>query len=141
MRYLALAALVFAIVPAAKAGVTTAGDLQGYCKKWAVADARGAFETDNSIMPTSEELFPSGICMGFVSGWMQGVSGLQWEGKVIKFDPEVTVGQIARIFLKYMADHPEYEHKTADFGLVQGCRSAGVIHLVSPEATPSRMIQ
>ena len=121
-RYVALLFLALAAtVPTfAQQPVGSAGWLNTRCIE------SEAIVTDQTAMDVGE-------CDGFMIGWSQGVVGLSIldNGKPfqILLADGVTVGQMERVFISYMAKHPELENKTGDSAL--NCALADVGLLVT----------
>lgn len=79
----------------------TAGRLRDYCE-------------DNPSVSS----FYQGACDGFMLGWLQSWprgARVQETGRLVTVDVEegVTVGQVQRVFLAYIKQHPELESKRA----------------------------
>ncbi len=106
------------VTGSAKAGMMTAGELAEHCK-WSTAYDNTEGSKQDAI--ATEHGFEIGICIGFVAGWQEGT-----EGAVIKidnvfhlmnFESGTKVGQLVRVFIVYIKQHPEFENKLADFAL------------------------
>jgi hypothetical protein len=118
-----IAMLLFGLalsVPAfAQQPISSAGWLNTNCKA-----AQNPPITDATAMD-------AGMCDGFMIGWRDGVIGLlvMDKGKPVQIlmADGVTIGQMERVFITYMAAHPELENKTADFVLSQSLSNAGLV--------------
>ena len=110
---LAIAVLVFPI----QASAVTAGELKEYC-------------SGNLDDPTPLH----SICVGYIAGWIDGSNGMgtRIKGKVIMvvFEDNTTPGQITRVFLRYMQEHPEYENKTAKSALIGAVIEAKLVKFI-----------
>ena len=49
----------------------------------------------------------SGYCLGYINGVAEA---LNQEGKLVCFPPGVNGGQVQKIAVKYLEDHPEHHH-------------------------------
>ena len=109
----------------------TAADLADNCRA-AVA------EYSNAKGWNSDSAFKSGACTGFLEGF-QNLDGAEISVKdsvfTVGFVNGVTLGQIARVFVKYIADHPELEHKLAGVTLFDAMFEAKLIMLVPKTST------
>ena len=67
--------------------------------------------------------------------------GIMVDGKhyVVTFDDGVTSGQAYRVFLKYIAAHPEYENKTGDYVLTQAMLDSKLMRLAPELNTQTNM--
>ena len=116
LLFLALAATVptFAQQP-----IGSAGWLNTRC-----IESQAAIVTDQTAMDV-------GLCDGFMIGWRDGVVGLYVldNGKPfqILLADGVTVGQMERVFISYMAKHPELENKTGDSALTRALVEVGLV--------------
>ena len=124
-RYVAL--LFFALaatVPAfAQQPIGSAGWLNTRC-----IEAQAVHITDQTANQTAMHV---GQCDGFMIGWRDGVVGLYVldNGKPfqILLADGVTVGQMERVFISYMAKHPELENKTGDSALTRALIDVGLL--------------
>ena len=71
-------------------------------------------ETKKIIPVTSEY----GQCIGYINGWFDSIEGAYVpndDGSLSQYrlSNDVTVGQIMRLYVKYVNDHPEIEQKTS----------------------------
>jgi hypothetical protein len=68
------------------------------------------------------------FCLGYLSGWENAYVGSAYpmgsEGNrmVFRLQDGVTLGQIQRVFIKYVADHPEVENQPASHVLPSAAR-------------------
>lgn len=72
--------------------------------------------------PTGAELFSSGICIGYMKGYRDGVDGqnvFDVGGLVYCIPPEATNGQLAEIFAKWASSNPEQVHHSAAIGFAR----------------------
>jgi hypothetical protein len=80
---------------------------------------------------TDQTAMDVGECDGFMIGWRTGVVGLSIldNGKPfqILLTDGVTVGQMERVFISYMAKHPELENKTGDLALTRALIDVGLL--------------
>jgi hypothetical protein len=94
-----------------KATPLTGGKLLIDCKVLGVANAPNAPE------PSAIESFDGGMCLGYMLGYMEGVNDMMVViDKVlvtVVFREGVTPGQMARVYVIYMAKHPEEETNSA----------------------------
>ena len=120
-RYVALLFLALAAtVPAfAQQPIGSAGWLNTRC-----IESQAAIVTDQTAMDV-------GLCDGFMIGWRDGVVGLLIldNGKPfqILLTDGVTVGQMERVFISYMAKHPELENQTGDLALTRALVEVGLV--------------
>jgi hypothetical protein len=98
---------------------TKAGDLNAYCMSNDPGDIK--------------------FCTGYITGWMDQIQipHSMPNGDVVHnyFADGVTPEQTSRIFIKYIADHPECENKAAYVCLV-GASLAAKILLIEPFTKP-----
>jgi hypothetical protein len=109
---LILGALSLLLVAPSKTGATTAGELSAKCS--------------NETAPAYE------ICVGFIMGWSEELGYIDEpinNGKLVHFyfEDGVTIGQIMRVFLKYVKDHPEKENQPAIVILFNACSEAKIL--------------
>jgi hypothetical protein len=95
------------------------GELRDYCK-----------ERDPSA--SASEGLKEGMCLGYMTGWLQGVNGLSWADSShkphrISFAEGVTVGQMSRVFYAYVAKHPETENLQASLTLIDAMTDANLL--------------
>ena len=123
MKYLIGILFLFSFIPSAKAGAMTAGQLNTECKAAAIWSAPNS-------SPDEKGAVSSGLCTGFMIGFLQTAPGLctydseTGKTQVIMMADDVTPGQIERVFLKYMSEHPEDENKPAYVGVVHALANA-----------------
>jgi len=115
-----LAVLIVTIVALSfpiQVSAITAGELKQYC-------------TNNGKGATLE----NALCFGYIQGWMDGTVGMSIpignKMSTVFFEDNVTVGQIVDVYLKYMNNHPEYENKTAHFGLIYAITNAKLVKFI-----------
>ena len=86
---------------------------------------------EDQAIATDQTAIDVGQCEGFMIGWRDGVVGLYVldNGKPfqILLTDGVTVGQMERVFISYMAKHPELENKTGDFALTRALVDVGLL--------------
>jgi hypothetical protein len=120
----ALLALLAIPAVAQTAIVTSAGELDGWCK---------VFNRD--VMPSdSIQAFNGGLCEGFISGWLQGAANITWGDdkggvNVITIADGVFVGQLAKAFVSYMDKHSKLENKPADYALAKAIQESDLVPL------------
>ena len=73
-------------------------------------------EYEKAESDPSRDQYKAGVCYGYMQGW--GYSKALEEG--------ATGHQLARVFLKYMADHPEQENKKVGAVFTQAMVEAGL---------------
>jgi hypothetical protein len=116
LLFLALAAIVPAF---AEQSIGSAGWLNTNCQQ------------AQTTIRDANDAFSAGICDGFMKGWEDGVIGLLTldHGKPVQIvvADGVTVGQMERVFISYMAGHPEVENETADTVLFHALLKAGLM--------------
>src|SRR6266446_817409 len=82
----------------------TAGELLKDCQ----ADA-------TTLTSTLDDHYSRGLCDGYILGWMDAsadsVIVTDHGPATVVFDDSVTVGELKRVFIKYMRQHPEFEHE------------------------------
>jgi hypothetical protein len=127
-----IAALLFAIPVKA---APTAAQLSATCLDF------DAYQKElNANKPTSASI-TGGVCLGYVSGWADGILGMQMtiKGKVVQvqFADDVSAGQIIHVFIKYVKDHPEIENKPAYAVLAMSMIDAKIMGL-SPVAAEAQ---
>jgi hypothetical protein len=110
-----VALCLFVIVVPSKAAPMTAGRLSRGC-----SNGEGGFE--------------SGLCVGFIMAWSEQLSITPIpanNGKTIHFyfEDNVNVGQVMRVFQKYVKEHPEEENKPALNVLLDACVEAKIINV------------
>jgi PEGA domain-containing protein/Ssp1 endopeptidase immunity protein Rap1a len=79
-------------------------------------------------------------CRGYMSGWYRGVQDtLTYNDKgvlsTVTFEEGVAGAQIAKVFVIYMANHPEEENKPSHVALMHAMLDDGLVSL--PAATPA----
>jgi hypothetical protein len=140
MKYLALIILLTVIslsVPQ-MAGAqqserySTAGSLESSCK---VANSENSAERGTYF---------GGVCDGYIYGFLSVIwsgidttTGPNGEVYTWKIEDNVTVGQIQKVFLKYIAAHPEEENKIASGVLIDALVDSKLISttLTKPKST------
>ncbi len=104
-KALAMAILVFALAtlpgPSHANDGNSGNDFLPWCKQW----------LDPGTTDT-EDVFGAAVCSGFVLAARDLVSTLQSK---ICIPVDVTNGQMARVFVKYMEEHPQDLHMRASF--------------------------
>ena len=122
-----IAVLLLALCIPAFAAVPNAGDLVK-CKELAK-------DKDDS----SKDEAKAGWCYGFINGW-QAVGGAPYveNGKLYKLriSRDISYGQAARVFVKYVKDHPELENKKTYVVFTWAMIDAGLVRLADWEPTP-----
>src|SRR5271155_2742630 len=82
-------------------------------------------------------------CRGYMSGWYRGVQDtLTYNDKgvlsTVTFEEGVAGPQIAKVFVVYIANHPEEENKPSHVALMHAMLDAGLVTLASqPAAVPA----
>lgn len=100
--------------------VSKAGTLRDMCVS-AQRYIAGSEVTDiydpetKKIIPVTSEY---GQCIGYINGWVDVIEGAYVpndDGSLSQYrlSNDVTVGQIMRLYVKYVNDHPEVEQKTS----------------------------
>lgn len=72
--------------------------------------------------PTDAELFSSGMCIGYMKGYRDGVDGqnvFDVGGLVYCIPPEATNGQLAEVYAKWAGANPEKIHHSAAVGFAR----------------------
>jgi hypothetical protein len=114
MRWFILLGFI-AVLPTVTHANVTAGQLNDYCK-----------DTEGRVN--------QGMCLGYISGWADQYSSfpLHEPGKVVRpeFKDGVTTGQLMRVFLKYIKEHPEEENHDANWVLIDACAAAKLVDIV-----------
>lgn len=114
-----LASLLICGTPAS--ATFTAGELQAACPT--------SFEKSHTMT------VQNAVCIGYVSGWLDGINGsmVRTEKEEIvgfRLAQSVTTKQVIRVFLKYVADHPETENKEAEEILILALVEARLVRFV-----------
>lgn len=119
----AASALVIALILVSSAHGSssfTAGELAKDCKR------------DISLTSTLDDDYSQGLCTGYVLGWMDTTtdSDIVTEGGPARvvFEDGVNVGQLKRVFIKYMDQHPEFENQPASVALTKSAQDAHLAH-------------
>lgn len=117
MRWFVLLGFI-AVLPTMAQGNVSAGKLIDNCKH-------------------AEAGFEQGICYGYISGWADQFTSVATplKGKLVHplFKEAVTTGQLMRVFVKYVKDHPEKENHDANSVLTDACTEAQLFDLVTVE--------
>lgn len=115
MKYLIA---VFVLVSVMRAqGQDTAGDLAAGCRV-SIAIVEGV------VIHKLTDAMDAGVCAGFIEGWREGVTTvIQWSPEDhspyrLEIEEGVSVGQISRVLVKYVSQHPEKENEPPSLGLV-----------------------
>ena len=102
----------------------TAGELMKDCK----ADT-------TKLTSTLDDHYSRGVCAGYILGWMDASTDsviLTKDGPAtVAFEDGVDVGQIKRVFMKYIDEHPEVEHEPASRTLPKIMQEAHLAHAVA----------
>jgi hypothetical protein len=77
-----------------------------------------AFESGSSLLSECEEPVMEFVCIGYVTAVFDTSKGKTWEGYRYCTPPNVTPGQLQKIVIKHLNEHPEKLHKSAS-SLVQ----------------------
>ena len=108
MKPLLLAIAVLALSSAAKANLTS-GELKTNCEE--AAKIHGDQSGNGTL---------GGICLGFMEGYTATINSgvndyILADGSVfaITLQDGITVGQMVRVYLKWITNHPEQENKAA----------------------------
>jgi hypothetical protein len=130
----AVLALALGALGATPTRELSAGGLQSYCRytqmpTFTVPAGTSKKEVPNMLMRYGHE---SGACDGFMIGWGQALSAAtvrNGKGKPLPFGlvEGVTIGQMERVFVAYMAKHPEKENELASLGVFDAMLDAGLI--------------
>lgn len=116
----------------AKDGPGSAGKLEAACKAWTIWDAAG--RPPQKVL--SQDAVKIGLdqnrCIGYMAGWYAGVEGaLAPDDKgvmgVATFADGVTVEQMMKVFVLYMAAHPDEENKLAHVAVSNAMFDAGLL--------------
>jgi hypothetical protein len=72
---------------------------------------------------TEKDSASVGVCAGYVAGFLDTLDGLdlhfpKGDNMEVVFADDITVGQLLRVFVKYVNEHPEVENKSANVVLV-----------------------
>jgi hypothetical protein len=114
-RWFVLLGFIAALPNVAKANLS-AGQVKEYCKH-------------------SEMGFERGTCYGYISGWADQFTSVATplKGKLVhtQFKEAVTTGQLVRVFVKFVKDHPEKEHLDANTVLTDACNEAQLFELAT----------
>ena len=122
MKLLVAVIASFLSVPLSLAGTGfSAGELVKDCKK-----------DTTTLASTPDDHYSTGLCVGYVLGWMDATTDSdivteQGPARVI-FEEGVNVGQIKRVFIKYMDLHPEFEHEPASSTLTKAVQEEHLAH-------------
>ena len=90
----------------------------------------------------SEKIADEMFCLGYVSGWEATYAaaaypiGLEGERIVFRFQDGVTYGQIKRMFIKYVEEHPETENQSAAQVLIQAPRPVVEYMVLDKDSKP-----
>ena len=109
----------------------TSGDMETDCKLAVSAD------------PAERASYLGGVCDGYTAGFLSsvwfGFDTVVVEGKAYtwKVEDHVTVGQVEKVFVKYMSEHPELDNKQVSVGFTDALIDAKLISVaeVKPTAT------
>jgi len=108
MKSLLLAIAVLTLSSAAKANLTS-GELKTNCEE--AAKIHGDQSGNGTL---------GGICLGFMEGYTATINSgvndyILADGSVfaITLQDGITVGQMVRVYLKWITSHPEQENKSA----------------------------
>ena len=93
----------------------------------------GVFKTGGMLLEEceSEDAIDKAICIGFVTGvadTFNSVMGLELMPKTFCIPEQVTVGQLYKVVVKHLNEHPEDLHYRADNG----------VYMASIEAFPCK---
>jgi hypothetical protein len=115
MRSLFLLGII-AVLPSVAQANISAGKLNDSCKH-------------------AEAGFEQGVCYGYISGWADQFTSVATplKGKLIhtQLKEAVTTGQLVRVFVKFVKDHPEKEHLDANTVLIDACNEAQLFELAT----------
>jgi hypothetical protein len=90
----------------------------------------------NASSPDFTNADPANMwCRGYMSGWYRGTQDmLTYNDKgflsAVTFEEGVGGAQIAKVFIMYMANHPEEENKPSHVALMHAMLDAGLVALV-----------
>src|SRR5688572_27192658 len=60
----------------------------------------------------------SGICIGYINGYLDGIAAGPLANRVFCIPSEVTMGQLARVIVKFLSDHPNALHLERQVGIM-----------------------
>ena len=104
-----------------------------------VTYSAGQLLQDCKVVPdtntTLVDAYGTRHCQGFVRGWLEGAQGMETtldNGKVftVQFPDDLTIGQTVRVFVLYMAKHPEMENKSPAEALCPALTDVGLLTFV-----------
>jgi Rap1a immunity proteins len=135
-----MAMVLFSVGTRGATDFTNAKEMHDYCKLFDRYD-----QSDQTAALSSLDSMNIGQCLGFMSGWLQGVNGLVTvmddKSYVVSFADGVTVGQMSRVFVLYVEKHPEYDNKPGDFVLSRAMIDAKLLILTLQKSAVSAMVQ
>jgi hypothetical protein len=131
----ALLLLVLVTLPGilwAKDGPGSAGKLETACKVWTSWGAAGRQQPKVLTPDSARTTVAQASCILYLQGWYAGVDGaLAPDDKgvmgVATFSDGVTTEQMAKVFVLYMAAHPEAESKLAHVAVSDAMFNAGLL--------------
>jgi hypothetical protein len=92
-----------------------------------LADNCRFFLPEKGITPSNNsESFGSGICIGFLEGWLDSISliELTLNKKIVCIPSNVIMSQVQKIYLKWAEKNPEKLHQAAAIGLMGALQEA-----------------
>ncbi len=97
--------------------------------------------SDERLKDTHSAL-STGICVGFLTDWLQmtyagAVRGDKVASEVV-IEDGVDVGQLMRVFIAYMAKHPEIENKPASIAILASVAEAGLAKIKDVPCAPKK---
>ena len=116
-----LAAVVLAGAVMSEALGRTADDLRGDCEP--------VFRCTSEAGDCSrDEFVATNACISYIHGFKDGrqvgIAEVGAKPKAVCVPDEVTIGQLIRVFLKYVSDHPEKLHEPEYQELIRSWRLA-----------------
>jgi hypothetical protein len=129
-----MAMALFSVGARGATDFTNAKEMHDYCKLF------DRYEQSDKTANSSDAL-NIGLCLGFMSGWLQEINGLvtimDEKSYVVSFADGVTVGQMSRVFVLYVEKRPEYDNKTGDYVLSRAMLDAKLLILTPHQPTAS----
>jgi len=114
-----LVILALMAVPSAYATYTlpTAQKLSEWC------DSVDSMTNAKSWEELGTRAYDAGFCQGYLGGWLaeiqgEAFAGMKGETNFLIFPEGVTIGQLQRVFQKYVKSHPAEENKHANLVLI-----------------------
>lgn len=109
------------------AGLSLAPDAKGATARELMLQCEGAQKDAKDVNLT--DVLNGGLCLGYIDGYVSALSAtadtLSLSTSVVKYhfnfspDGKINLGQISRIFILYMKNHPEKENDDAAVWLTE----------------------